>query len=143
MGYRFRKSINVGGLRINFSKNGVGYSMGTKGYRITKTVDGKLRQTFTISGTGISYVEDLGNVNSHPKNKNRNKTDTGLSIKAKIWIVIGIVLLLGIIGKSCNSDGNETRRRRSYSYRSTASTQCIHNPNDLLYKITEYEYANF
>ena len=37
MGFRYRKSINLGGgFRINLSKSGVGYSWGTKGYRITK-----------------------------------------------------------------------------------------------------------
>ena len=36
MGLRFRKSIKLGGLRINFSKSGIGYSY----------------------GTGISYVEE-------------------------------------------------------------------------------------
>lgn len=38
MGFRFRKSVNLGGgFRINFSKSGVGYSFGGKGFRYTKT----------------------------------------------------------------------------------------------------------
>lgn len=33
MGFRYRKSINLGGgLRINLSKSGIGYSWGVKGY---------------------------------------------------------------------------------------------------------------
>lgn len=37
MGFRIRKSINLGGgFRINLSKNGVGYSWGMKGIRYTK-----------------------------------------------------------------------------------------------------------
>ena len=59
MGLRFRKSINLGhGFRINLSKSGVGYSWGTKGYRVTKTAKGTTRQTFSIPGTGISYVDE-------------------------------------------------------------------------------------
>ena len=61
MGLRYRKSINLGGgFRVNLSKSGVGYSWGTKGYRVTKTASGKTRQTVSIPGTGISYVEEHG-----------------------------------------------------------------------------------
>ena len=34
MGFYFRKSINFGGLRFNFSKSGMGVSTGFKGFRI-------------------------------------------------------------------------------------------------------------
>ena len=68
MGFRFRKSINLGGgFRINLSKSGVGYSWGVKGYRITKTAKGTVRRTTSIPGTGISFVEETGS------NKNRNR----------------------------------------------------------------------
>ena len=61
MGFRFRKSINLGGgFRINLSKSGVGYSWGVKGYRITKTAKGTVRKTVSIPGTGISYVQETG-----------------------------------------------------------------------------------
>ena len=59
MGLRYRKSINLGGgFRVNLSKNGIGYSWGVKGYRVTKTADGRTRQTVSIPGTGLSYVEE-------------------------------------------------------------------------------------
>ena len=54
MGLRFRKSIKLGGLRINFSKSGIGYRYGVKGLRYTKTANGKDRITASIPGTGIS-----------------------------------------------------------------------------------------
>lgn len=61
MGFRYRKSINLGaGFRINLSTKGVGYSWGVKGYRVTKTADGRTRQTVSIPGTGISYVDEHG-----------------------------------------------------------------------------------
>lgn len=61
MGFRFRKSINLGGgFKINISKSGIGYSWGVKGYRVTKTARGTNRKTISIPGTGISYVEESG-----------------------------------------------------------------------------------
>lgn len=71
MGLRMRKSINLGGgFKINLSKSGVGYSWGVPGYRITKTAKGTTRRTYSIPGTGISYVDETG------KNKNRPTTPT-------------------------------------------------------------------
>ena len=58
MGIRFRKSINFGPLRINFSKSGVEFSIGNSLFRFTKTAKGNIRKTFTIPGTGISYVDE-------------------------------------------------------------------------------------
>lgn len=61
MGLRFRKSINLGGgFKVNLSKSGVGYSFGTKGYRVTKKASGGTRRTASIPGTGISYVKETG-----------------------------------------------------------------------------------
>ena len=58
MGTRFRKSINLGPLRINLSQSGVGFSIGNKFARITQKADGNIRTTTTIPGTGISHVEE-------------------------------------------------------------------------------------
>ncbi|AEB13073.1 DUF4236 domain-containing protein [Treponema succinifaciens] len=61
MGFRYRKSINLGGgFRINISKSGIGYSWGVKGYRITKTARGTVRRTTSIPGSGISFTEETG-----------------------------------------------------------------------------------
>ena len=59
MGTRFRKSIKLGKyVRVNLSKSGIGYSVGTKGYRITKMANGRTRRTVSIPGTGISHVSE-------------------------------------------------------------------------------------
>lgn len=59
MGFRFRKSINLGGgVRINLSKSGIGYSFGVPGLRYTKSANGKTRKTYSIPGTGLSYVDE-------------------------------------------------------------------------------------
>lgn len=61
MGFRFRKSINLGGgFKINLSKSGVGYSFGGKGFRVAKTAKGKVRTTASIYGTGLSYSKEFG-----------------------------------------------------------------------------------
>lgn len=59
MGLRFRKSINIGPLRINFSKSGIGFSLGVKGFRISRSAKGKMTATASIPGTGLSYVQKL------------------------------------------------------------------------------------
>lgn len=58
MGLRFRKSVNLGPLRVNFSKSGIGYSVGSKYHRVTKTARGSVQRTITLPGTGISYVTE-------------------------------------------------------------------------------------
>lgn len=57
MGYRYRKSINIGGgVRLNLSKSGVGWSVGGKGYRYTHSPRGYDRRTLSLPGTGLSHV---------------------------------------------------------------------------------------
>lgn len=69
MGLRYRKSINLGGgFRVNLSKSGIGYSWGTKGYRVTKKADGGVRKTYSIPGTGLSWSQDSG------KSRKNNKS---------------------------------------------------------------------
>ena len=77
MGFRFRKSINLGGgFRINLSKSGVGYSWGVKGYRVTKTAKGTTRTTASIPGTGISYVKETGKGNRKRRTACSNQEQT-------------------------------------------------------------------
>lgn len=76
MGFRYRKSINLGGgFRVNISKSGVGYSWGTKGYRITKTAKGTTRRTASIPGTGISFVNETGKNKNNSRASNHNQPD--------------------------------------------------------------------
>ena len=76
MGFRYRKSINLGGgFKINLSKSGVGYSWGVKGYRITQKAGGGTRRTVSIPGTGISYVQETGS-GRRKNNSAINNTNT-------------------------------------------------------------------
>lgn len=58
MGFRFRKSIKLPlGMRLNVSKNGVGFSYGVKGFRKSYSPTGQVRTTYSIPGTGLSYTK--------------------------------------------------------------------------------------
>lgn len=67
MGWRFRKSTKIGPFRLNFSKRGIGWSVGAGGIRYTHRADGRRTVTSTIKGTGLSYVTDLGKAKPKPK----------------------------------------------------------------------------
>lgn len=75
MGFRYRKSFRLGGgFRINISGSGVGYSWGVPGYRITKTANGKIRQTASIYKTyhRKKGQDILGPTKNSKKGGNRN-----------------------------------------------------------------------
>ena len=73
MGFRFRKSINIGGgFRINLSKTGIGYSFGVPGLRFTQMANGRTRRTYSIPGTGLSYVEESNGNGTYSEEKQHN-----------------------------------------------------------------------
>jgi len=53
MAWSFRRSINLGPLRINASKLGLGYSVGVPGFRVGKDARGRSYTSASIPGTGI------------------------------------------------------------------------------------------
>jgi TM2 domain-containing membrane protein YozV/predicted RNA-binding Zn-ribbon protein involved in translation (DUF1610 family) len=60
MGWRFRKSVRLGGgVRLNLSRSGIGVSVGVKGFRVGVGPRGG-RITASIPGTGISYQSSFG-----------------------------------------------------------------------------------
>lgn len=77
MGFRFRKSINLGkGVRINFNKKSAGISFGTKGARYSINSNGRRTASVGIPGTGLYYTKTSGG-SSHKKTfKRKSKTDT-------------------------------------------------------------------
>ena len=58
MGLIFRKSVNVGPLRINFSRSGVGYSVGAGGVRTGVRANGRRYSRVTAPGTGLGYQQE-------------------------------------------------------------------------------------
>lgn len=65
MGFYFRKSVSFGGLRLNFSKSGVGASVGTKGFRFGISPRGNYVR---IGANGLYYRTMIG--------KKRNTSNT-------------------------------------------------------------------
>lgn len=55
MGWSFRKAINLGPLRINLSKSGMSFSVGSKGFRSGVNVQGRAYTSASIPGTGLRY----------------------------------------------------------------------------------------
>ena len=98
MGLRYRKSVKMGPFRVNFSKSGVGYSVGGKGYRVTKTADGRTRTTMSIPGTGISHV-------SETKRQPQQSQPERYHISPLVWIAIGLgfFIMLTAALTSCSS----------------------------------------
>ena len=70
MGFYFRKSVNLGGLRFNFSKSGVGVSTGVKGFRIGNGPRGNYVQ---MGRNGVYYRKTWSN--SKNKANVQNKTN--------------------------------------------------------------------
>ena len=101
MGFRFRKRLNVGPFRMNFSKSGVGYSVGGKGFRVTKKAGGGYRTTASVPGSGISYSKDYPQ-NGKQVGKMKKTTQSQKGKKPHNWKAWGIgiaaVLVIGIIG---------------------------------------------
>lgn len=60
MGFVFRRSIGIGPFRINFSKSGVGVSVGGRGVRTGISSTGRRSTRLSIPGTGIGYQVEHG-----------------------------------------------------------------------------------
>ena len=63
MGWSFRRSLNLGPLRLNASKSGIGYSVGVRGFRVGKDAKGRKYTASSIPGTGVyrrDYLQSRG-----------------------------------------------------------------------------------
>lgn len=60
MGWRFRRSMNFGPLRLNLGKRGLGYSVGRPGARIGHSSTGRRYASLGLPGTGLSWFKSWG-----------------------------------------------------------------------------------
>jgi len=82
MGWNFRKSVNLGGgLRLNFSKSGVGISGGVKGFRVSSGPRGR-RVSASIPGTGLYYTKSLGKGKGGSKTRRTTNTRAAVNTNA-------------------------------------------------------------
>ena len=57
--WRKSKSLLGGLVRLNFTKRGLGVSVGVPGFRLSLGADGKKRRTLSIPGTGLRKTEQV------------------------------------------------------------------------------------
>lgn len=98
MGMRFRKSFGGKGFRVNVSKSGIGFSAGTKGFRVAKKAGGGMRTTASIPGTGLSYTKDYSSKSGCSAKGAESVTNKTVSPGALLtwrilFLVFGILLV--------------------------------------------------
>jgi hypothetical protein len=55
MGWYLRRSKSFGPFRLNLSKRGIGWSVGTRGLRVGRSATGRKTTHVSIPGTGLGY----------------------------------------------------------------------------------------
>jgi hypothetical protein len=94
MSFRFQRRIKIlPGLRLNVSKTGISWTVGTRGASVTSR-DGKLTGNVGIPGTGLSYRKRLDLPESEADNQ-QTKTEPQRS-GAPSWLLLAVVLAVGI-----------------------------------------------
>lgn len=103
MGLRFRKSFGSGPFRVNLSKSGVSYSVGTKGARVTKKANGGIRTS--VGTNGVYCTKDFGGSSVSKKRKAKKKSG------CLTWVAgfIGVLAVFGITLGACSPEEPETK----------------------------------
>lgn len=103
MGLRFRKSFGSGPFRVNLSKSGVSYSIGTKGASVTKKANGGIRTS--VGTSGMYYTKDFGGSSVSRKRKTKKKSG------CLTWVAgfIGVLAVFGITLGACSPEEPETK----------------------------------
>jgi hypothetical protein len=110
MPIRFRKSFKVfPGVKVNMSKGGISFTVGTKGYHLNFSKRG-VRQTVGLPGSGLSETSYLVKNDPEPETK-RDKSkkdrrtaddlaeeavekDVAVRRRSPIWVILlGIVVI--------------------------------------------------
>lgn len=78
MGFYIRKSKDIGNIRINFSKSGIGFSTGVKGFRIGTGPNGNY---IHMGKDGIYYKKQWGKKSNRNKIKNNNVIENATEVE--------------------------------------------------------------
>ena len=101
MAFRFQKRIKIlPGLRLNVSKTGFSWTVGTRGASVT-TRDGNLTGNVGLPGTGLSYRKRLDLPEAEPvpvaepisQEPPAKRSTSG----APSWLLLLFVLAVGIV----------------------------------------------
>lgn len=119
MGWRFRKSLNLGGgIRLNFNKKSTGISFGTKGARYSVNSNGRKTVSFGIPGTGLYWTESKSGKTKGSKSNNRS---SGCLMWVLLWplmivfymfyyLIKGIIILVKKIIEILKSDDDKMKK---------------------------------
>lgn len=107
MGFRFRRSIRIPGLRLNFGKRGVSASVGVTGAHITIGKTGT-RTTVGLPGTGLSYsqVEGTRKTATEAPGEARPPAVPDISPKGRAWrgwlwiVALMAIVVVALVGRS-------------------------------------------
>lgn len=89
MGFIFRKSVNLGPIRLNFGKNGIGVSTGIPGLRIGRNAKGKTYGSAGVPGTGMSWRTTSGSQHGPAKT-----AGSGCLLMILAGLLLGMLLLV-------------------------------------------------
>jgi hypothetical protein len=95
MEFRFQKRIKIlPGLRLNVSKTGISWTVGTRGASVTSR-DGNLTGNVGLPGTGVSYRKriDLPDTEVESQDQSVKPASSG----KPSWLPLLIVLVIGIV----------------------------------------------
>jgi hypothetical protein len=94
MGFFYRRSIGFGPFRINFSKSGIGASVGVRGFRTGVSSTGRRNTRISIPGTGI------GCNYTHRIEQGEQSTESPmapLEVKGQPVLLFAVLLALAVI----------------------------------------------
>jgi len=96
MAFRFQRRIKIlPGLRLNVSKTGISWTVGTRGASVTAR-DGKLTGNVGVPGTGMSYRKRLDLPDAEREEPQvtepANRTGLLLFIVFVIGVMVGLAL---------------------------------------------------
>lgn len=95
MAWNFRRSVKLGPVRFNFSKSGIGTSVGIRGFRIGKDAKGRTYTASSIPGTGI-YNREYSSA-STPVAQSSGSADTPAKASPRSGMGNGLKLLLAFL----------------------------------------------
>lgn len=95
MGWSYRKSKKIGPFRVTASKKGLSYSVGGKGFRVTKRADGKTQVSTSVGG--LRYTETIG---SGKKQEKRELTQYEKDIYAAKLPLVGLIASILLISNA-------------------------------------------
>jgi hypothetical protein len=95
MAFRFQKRIKIlPGLRLNVSKTGISWTVGTRGASVTSR-DGNLTGNVGLPGTGVSYRKRIDL--SDAEFQSQDQPVKPASLVKPSWLLLLIVLVIGIV----------------------------------------------